>query len=257
MCTHADPILSKLAERYMYADITLFDDPHPKVISRTTHQLTQILANKPEVSHYIRSLNIYLKDYGNSPLIALSSLLPTFSQLTSVTLIGNQKDSCWDELPKKFRQAFVLFLRAQVRELCISSVSSFPLSSLDGCRKLGVVTLDLCGEMQYDKESMKDRLASPLLKHFAFRSCHRMRMEDITSWVQARNLHTLEFTGAPEDVERSFREHLPPLLAACSHSLTNLCLDLKDKCTFFIPLKSMSQKLTQFRCARISLYGHY
>ena len=53
------------------------------------------------------------------------------------------------------------------RSLTSPPFSSFPLSSLDGCRKLGVVTLDSCGEMQYDKESMKDdRLASLLLKHF-------------------------------------------------------------------------------------------
>ena len=91
----------------------------------------------------------------------------------------------------------------------------------------------------------------------AFRSCRRMRMEDITSWVQAGNLHTLKFTVAPEDVERSFREHLPlPLLAACSHSLTNLCLDsdLKDKCTFSSRWNLCLKKLTWFRWARISLY---
>jgi len=92
-CTRADPFLSKLAERYLYADVTLFDDPHPKIKSRTTHQLTQILVQKPEIAHYIRSLTIYLKDYGNSPLITVSSLLPMFTQLTSVTINGNQEDS--------------------------------------------------------------------------------------------------------------------------------------------------------------------
>lgn len=97
-CARADPFLSKLADRYLYADITLFDDPHPKVTrTRTTHQLTQILVKKPEIAHYIRSLTIYLKDYGNSPLITVSSLLPMFTQLTSVTINGNQEDSSWDQ----------------------------------------------------------------------------------------------------------------------------------------------------------------
>ena len=106
------------------------------------------------------------------------------------------------------------------------------LSSLDGCKKLGIVTLDLCGEMQYEKGSMTDRLgASPLFKHFAFQPCRGMSPEHVASWLQTHNLRNgLKFTGAPEDVECSLQEHLPPLLAACSHSLTNLCLDLKNKC---------------------------
>jgi hypothetical protein len=44
----------------IYSEIT------PKVPSLTTHDFTQILANKPEVVHYIRGLTIYLKDYGLS-----------------------------------------------------------------------------------------------------------------------------------------------------------------------------------------------
>jgi len=52
----------------------------------TTHNFTQILANKPEVVNYIRSLTIYLKDYGNSPLIIIASLLPVLTVLTKITL---------------------------------------------------------------------------------------------------------------------------------------------------------------------------
>ena len=89
-----------------------------------TQMLTQILANKPEIANYIRSLTIHLKDYGNSPLITLSSLLPTFSQLASVTINGNRKDSSWDKLPEMFRGQFMVLLCAQLRELCISSVYS-------------------------------------------------------------------------------------------------------------------------------------
>ncbi len=87
--------------------------------------------------------------------------------------------------------------------------------------------------MQYDKGSVRDQ-TSPLLKDLAFRPCRGMSMEHITGWLQTHNLRSLKFTGAPEDVECSFREHLPPLLAACSHSLTNLWLyfEDKDKCMF-------------------------
>ncbi len=71
-CTRSHPVLSKIAERHIYAEITLYDDPHPKVECCTTHNFTQILASKPEVVDYIRSLTIYLKDYGNSPLIIIA-----------------------------------------------------------------------------------------------------------------------------------------------------------------------------------------
>ena len=119
-CTRSDPVLSKFAEHYIYAD-----SPHLNVKSSATHMLTQILSNKPEIANYICSLTIHLNGHGNSPLITLSSLLPTFSQLTSVTIHANRKDSSWDKLPEKFREEFVVLLRAQLRELCISSLSSF------------------------------------------------------------------------------------------------------------------------------------
>jgi len=138
---------------------------------------------------------------------------------------------------ERFREAFVVFLRAQLKELCISYVSSFPLSSLDGCKNLVMVTLDLCGKVQYEKESMKDR-ASPLLKHFALQPCRGMGTEHITSWLLTHNLCSLKFKGAPEDVERSFRQQL---LAACSHSLTNLCLDLEQECTL-LSMEILSKK---------------
>jgi len=234
-CTRSHPILSKIAERHIYAEITLYDDPHPKVESHTTHNFTQILANKPEVVHYIRSLTIYLKDYGNSPLITIASLLPMLPGLTKITLNG-KVDSSWDKLPETFRQAFVPFLHAQVRDVCISSIISFPLDSLNGCKNLRTVALDLmCGEIQYDKGSGKiDRpspLPSPLIEHLSFRPCCGMTMEYVTGWVQANNLRSLKFTGVSEDVQRTLREFLPPLLAACADSLTSLCLDLNDKCT--------------------------
>jgi len=56
-------------------------------------------------------------------------------------------------------------------------------------------------------------------------------MEYVIGWVQASNLRSLKFTGVSEDVQRTLREFLLPLLAACSDSLASLCLDLNDKCT--------------------------
>jgi len=58
-----------------------------------------------------------------------------------------------------------------------------------------------------------------------FRPCCGMTME--YAGVQASNLRSLKFTGVSEDVQRTLREFLPPLLAACSDSLASLCLDLQ------------------------------
>jgi len=200
---------------------------------KVTHDFTQILARKPEVVNYIRGLTIYLKDYGNSPLIIIASLLPMLPGLTKITLHG-KVDSSWDKLPETFRQAFVPFLRAQVRDVCISSIMSFPLASLNNCENLRTVALDLmCGETQCDETSARIDQASPLLslsiEHLSFRPCCGMTMEYVTRWVQASNLRSLKFTGVSEDVQHTLHEFLPPLLAACSHSLTSLCLDFDDK----------------------------
>ena len=234
-CTRSHPILSKIAERYIYAEFALYDDPHPKVECCTTHDFTQILARKPEVFDYIRGLTIYLKDYGNSPLTIIASLLPMLPGLTKITLHG-KVDSSWDKLPEMFRQAFVPFLRAQVRDLCISSIMSFPLASLNNCKNFRTVALDLmCGETQCDETFARIDQASPSLslsiEHLSFRPCCGMTMEYVTRWVQASNLRTLKFTGVSEDVRHTLQEFLPPLLAACSQSLASLCLDFDDKCT--------------------------
>ena len=79
-------------------------------------------------------------------------LAAKLSGLTKITLNG-KIDSSWNKLPETFRQAFVPFLRAQVQDVCISSITSFPLSSLNGCKNLRTVTLE---EMWYDKGSRMD-----------------------------------------------------------------------------------------------------
>jgi hypothetical protein len=100
--------------------------------------------------------------------------------------------------------------------------------------------------------------ASPLIEHNAVWPCRGMSMEYMTGWVQAHNLRTLKFPGVPEDVERSYRELLPPLLASCSNSLTGLSRSYAETNVRFHPLKSMSKsyELTRLRSARSSLYDH-
>jgi hypothetical protein len=83
----------------------------------------------------------------------------------------------------------------------------------------------------WDRSSIFVTVPFPLIEHLSFRPCCGMTMEYVTGWVQANNLRSLKFTGVSEDVQRTLQEFLPPLLAACSDSLTSLCLDLNDKCT--------------------------
>ena len=110
---------------------------------------------------------------------------------------------------------------------------SFLLTSLYGCKNLRTVALDLmCGETQCDKRiDRASPLLSPFFEHLSFQPCCGMTMEYVIGWVQASNLRSLKFTGFSEDAQRTLREFLPPLLAACSDSLASLCLDLNDKCT--------------------------
>jgi hypothetical protein len=94
ICAEGHPILSKLSERYIYANVTLHDDHFNPSISRIS-EFSQILAKSPDIANYVRSLKMICVDGGvgskqykatSSHLNGVASLLPVLSGITSFTV---------------------------------------------------------------------------------------------------------------------------------------------------------------------------
>ncbi len=89
----------KIAECYIYAEISLYDDlstVDPREGLRTS-KCAQIIVKNPNITNYIRSLKVYVKDSEAVPeqpkamathLNNVASMLPTFSRLKKMTLSG-------------------------------------------------------------------------------------------------------------------------------------------------------------------------
>src|SRR6266568_937386 len=122
-CAQSHPTLSELSERYIYANITLCDDLDRSKDLRSS-EFTRILAKRPDIAKHVRSLTVRVSGSGLeaqckarlSHLDSASSLLPTFSGLTKLTIEGSPQDwfsFSWQALPETFHQAFLHFIHAQ------------------------------------------------------------------------------------------------------------------------------------------------
>ena len=233
-CAQSHPALSKLSERYIYADITLCDDLENSRVS--TSRFTKVLAKRPDIAKYVRGLTVVCvvretlfeqKVATDSHLQSVARLLPTFSGLTKLEIVGNGSSLfMWHELPDRFHEAFLHFLHAQgKKKVTICHAVRFPLSSLNNCRNVRMI-LDECEDTQYDKESTEDALLSRPgpFEHLSVLRCSKTCLENTTAWLQMHGLRSLEYQRGWENDEEI-------LWALCSDSLKKLCLHTSYHCT--------------------------
>jgi len=245
-CAQSHPTLSKLSERHIYAKITLHDDLDsdkidPLAGSLRTTEFTQILDKSPDIANHVRSLKIYvnneeepkqLEEATVSHLNSVASILPTFLGLTKIAIEGTPRSRTilsWHTLPETFRQVFLNILHVQdMKEVSISCITFFPLSLLDNCKNRNVkVTLDMCQETRCDRKS-KERGS---FEHLSVENYSGTYVEGIMAWIQTHGLRSLKFVPLYRQVWQ-YRLLLPPFLAACSSTLTNLDVGIEDEhCT--------------------------
>ena len=243
-CAQSHPMLSKLSERYIYADITLRDDlEYTRVPCLPTSGFTKVLAKRPDVAKHVRSVTVRVrvvdgtffdqKAATDSHLESVARLLPTFSGLTKLKIEGSDRSHrffTWHELPDSFREAFLHFLHAQgKKKVAIHEAARFPLSLLNNCENVKM-TFIACDDMQYDRESTENVLLSRLgpFEHLSLLYCSKTSQENTTAWLQTRGLRSLECeVGGGKEIG----EFVPRALVACSTSLTHLCLHTDHHCT--------------------------
>ena len=215
-CAQSHPTLSKLSERYIYANVTLHDDLDTldplKLEGLRTSEFTQILAKRPDIANHVRGLSVRVIsawDSGefeefeatSSHLNSVASLLPTLSGLTKLAIRGDYQSwlpFSWHTLPEAFHQAFLHFLHAQfMKDVFIYNAEFFPLSLLNNCRNVRA-TLDSCEETRYDSEkSTEDMLLScpGTFEHLTIRHCSPTCLKNIIGWMQIHSLRSLKFKG--------------------------------------------------------------
>jgi len=252
-CAQSHPTLSRLSERYIYANVILHDDldKFDPLEDLRTSEFTQIIAKTPDIAHHVRNLTICVTDKPvpeqgqatSSHLDTVASLLATFSGLTKLTIKGNAQNPLpfsWSTLPETFHQAFLHFLHRQaMKDVVIFHAAFFPLALLNNCKYVRA-TLDKCEETQYDNEESTEDMLLPsshparAFEHLSIRHCSQTCRENIAAWVETHNLRSLKYKGLRGVSE--IRNFIPEVLFACSNSLTELHLDVEDYC------KSIAQK---------------
>ena len=144
-CTQSHPILSKLVEQYLYANIILHDEnryPNNNFHGLQIVEFINLVSDSPHISNYVQNLAICVRFHGKQrrllDMAQVLVILPRFSVLKTLTLctIGN-KICPWVMLHRAFRSAFLDFLnQGPPKEVSIGCLFSISLSLLDDCERI-------------------------------------------------------------------------------------------------------------------------
>jgi len=232
-CAQSHPILFKLSERHIYANVILLTRGYAARNSIATSEFIKILSIRPDIAKHVRSLAIHVyREYllASQHLYAVAYLLPTFKGLINLEI--KTSDGCfdWQDFPCTFRQPFLDFLYRQgKKEVSICGARFFPLSLLNACKDVRV-TLDRCEYTRYDKGADSKNVYPEPFEHLSILRCSPTCFENIIAWPRIHSLRSLEYKVGWCTEELG--DCLPPLMVACSNSLTNFCFDINYYCKF-------------------------
>jgi len=228
-CSESHPSLCQLAERYLYSRILLTtNNSSDELESSQPANLIGLLFKRPYIVHYIRSLEISVRDDRDTEtqLEEVSTILPNLSALREITLDHPSVwlDLDWEALPESFRLAFLDCLRLQsMQVVCLKHILRFPYRSAlnDECKSIRSLTVR--GPSQINNLDLDGPLVNQGLSLCLHISVIH-DMEGFVSWFATcrSQLRSLEFFSFDDRCYDS----LPRLLANSSNSLTSLVLDL-------------------------------
>jgi hypothetical protein len=214
-CSIAHPVYSRLAERYLYADLQI----SPFAVSGLHEQISK----NPHLLDYPRTLQFFFDESVRS--ITMMSMIPRMSNLVSFTLCGHP---VWHVLHQNFLSAFKNCLQqSAIQEVCLNNLSSIPLSVLDNGRNIRKLTLISCtatNDTRWGTGSPLQSLETLIIRH--------EYNDYLLCWALGRvtYLTSLELPYMMDQDDDDEWADIPALLGACSNSLTKLHLQLATFC---------------------------
>jgi len=213
-CSKALPLCSRLAERYLYANIVI--DPQAPDVSH-------LILKNPRLLGCPRTLEI--RSHFDTPApISIISAIPRMANLVSLKICGPCRPHY--EFFSTFRNCIQ---QSSFQELQLFHFPNLPLSILDGARNIKRLTLYDCAANEPISTSLPLlSLETLVLSNYQHPCTHRWAMR----WVS--HLTSLKLQEISLDFDWAA---FPELLAECSNSLTELHLDMSD-CMCYVSMIS-------------------
>lgn len=209
-CSKAHSLYSRLAERYLYADI---------FVVTNDRELYKQLSGNSHILDYPRTLEIHTALASLDLTLSIILMIPQMPNLMSLSLYG-MLDICEDSV-STFRNCFQ---QSSIEQLHLQNCHGFPFSVLDNAKSIKKLTLSHCSAIE---EPLSE--ATLPIETLKISGTHNQRL---LLWTSRRvtKLHTLELRAMWES-------KCPQLLGACSNSLRMLHLDVMNHCMWYTSIK--------------------
>ena len=242
-CAQSHPILSKIAERHIYANTTILSDYHSGIVSDEhclrVCELSKTLSDNPYIANYVRSLEIRFEPGADEDLplmYYLTKVLPLLALLVSlrkVALIptGKQEDVRLSSMSRDMLMTFLLCLR--LPSMVEVHLENFVLDDtlLHRCQTLKILTLSQCLWYPTGLTYTEDPLYPPRLKSLSIVNCNGEFLHDSCPWVQTLALRSFSLLRLGDSTSLSYSS-LPRILSGCASFLNHLDLDFANKSAY-------------------------
>lgn len=230
--SQAHPILCCIAERHLFADITVQNELQPvefqhpeRTLTLDITQLLSLFSYDAHIAKYILSLTIHAGGRETYYFLqSLSSILPLLQQLKKIELFRSRASTFpsleWWSAPRNFRGSFMNALRlSTMKEIRFVGSISIPISLLNGCQS--IKRLSFIGCYIYDTSDSP----YPSLESLSVHDVDFKALERIVSWASKRRLQSFAF-GQETDDNVCPVTIIEPLFRSCFDTLTNVEIDL-------------------------------
>src|SRR5260221_9002675 len=213
-CSKAHPLFWRLAERYLYKHI---------VIYKGSDVCNPVFKN-PRLLDYPHTLEIsaHIPDRNALPIDILS-VIPRMANLVSLKIDGPYSFKQGEEFLSMFRNCLH---QPSFRELYLSNIFYFPVSTLDDAKNIKKLTLSDCTVEDDRISSIKLPSSQLSLDTLILLGHHNPRIHLWATRCVTR-LTSFELHNLLSNIDWGI---FPVLLAACSNSLTRLHLDVSNRC---------------------------
>ncbi len=247
-CSKSHPLLFQIAERHLYARISLWtNDDDSWDWTFKTSDFIKLLSHSPRVVHYIHNLEILVIGYQPDVMRRLqeiSAILPMLLALKTIFL-EHYYEYRWNALPESFHLAFLDCLRLpSMVEVWISRVPDFPFVVVltGGCKTITSLTLRDClwscpDQKRYDR--LYPNQTSPF-QALCLHGCNGMFFDKFIPWVKKRRL---QFRSLK--LSRLSDSGYIELITTSSNSLTNLDLEIRNCVSGSVVFAMLYTHLTQ------------
>ena len=230
-------LFSRIAERYLYADISL--EPHrtkwtwqrdeDSTLSFTVVQLSDLLSERPRIANYVFSLTISFPDIyeASLPSPAVRSLLQNLRKIT----IGGPGWSTDLELPENFWLSLDNWLRLpSVQELGVTEYVKIPPTFLHHCKDIKTLKINASSISELGDPELDSSHDGPLLKDLTIIGVHQEVLNRLAPGIAKCCKQLQYFTFSPHFSGGEAFAAIAPIFISCSDTLTSLEIRLRSRC---------------------------